>query len=93
MKTDNPNTKKPIAFITLHSGWTFIKIPKHDMILGVQTLINKCYEELDGDGKNILVTDSLKPSISFNTSFNVQLFTNEEYIEHMSLMDKGLAST
>ena len=87
----NPDEKtKPVAFLTLYQGWTFVRIPKHDMILGIQTNINKCKEIYDADNKLKLMKDgSMKPVINLNTNINLQLFTTEEYEEQMSLIDRS----
>lgn len=87
----NPNEElKPVAFVTLYQGWTFIRVPKHDMILGIQINVNKCKEVYDQDGKMKLMKDgSMKPIVNFNTGLNVQTFTTEEYEEQMSLVDRS----
>lgn len=85
-----PQTKeKPVAFLTLYSGFTFIKIPKHDLILGIQHDVNKVKELIDENGRNILMQDgSMKPAVSVNATPRIVIFTNDEYMEQMSLIDK-----
>ena len=86
-----PNTR-PVAFLTLYSGYTFIKVPKHDLIIAITCNMNKIREQLDKYGKLVLLGDgSMRPVLNYETDMKIQYFTNEEYLAQMELIDtKGM---
>jgi len=78
---------KSIPYVDLHSGWTFLSLPKEDVILGIKTVIIQAHKLENKDGTPVLDPNSGKKIYGVNTQQVVRIFSKEEHAEYMKLVD------
>ena len=78
---------KSIPYVDLHSGWTFLSLPKEDVILGIKTVIIQANILQNRDGTPVIEPNSGNKIYGVNTQQVVRIFSKEEYSEYMKLVD------
>jgi len=78
---------KSIPYVDLHSGWTFLSLPKEDVILGIKTVIIQANILQNKDGTPVIEPNSGKKTYGVNTQQIVRVFSKEEHSEYMKLVD------
>jgi len=78
---------KSIPYVDLHSGWTFLSLPKEDVILGIKTVIIQAHKLENEDGTPVIDPNSGKKIYGVNTQQVVRIFSKEEHAEYMKLVD------
>jgi len=78
---------KSIPYVDLHSGWTFLSLPKEDVILGVKTVITQANILQNKDGTPVIESNSGNKIYGVKTQQVVRIFSKEEYSEYMKLVD------
>ena len=78
---------KSIPYVDLHSGWTFLSLPKEDVILGIKTVIIQANILQNKDGTPVIQQNTGDKIYGVNTQQVVRIFSKEEYSEYMKLVD------
>ena len=78
---------KSIPYVDLHSGWTFLSLPKEDIILGIKTVIIQANILQNKDGTPVIDPNSRKKIYGVGSQQVVRIFSKEEYSEYMKLVD------
>ncbi len=78
---------KSIPYLDLHSGWTFLSLPKEDVVLGIKTVIIQANILQNKDGTPVIQPTTGDKIYGVNTQQVVRVFSKEEYSEYMKLVD------
>ncbi len=78
---------KSIPYVDLHSGWTFISLPREDVILGIKTVIIQATTLHNKDNTPVVEPKSGRKVYGVNTQQVVRVFSKEEHAEYMKLVD------
>ena len=78
---------KSIPYVDLHSGWTFLSLPKEDVVLGIKTVIIQANILQNKDGTPVIQPTTGNKIYGVNTQQVVRIFSKEEYSEYMKLVD------
>jgi len=78
---------KSIPYVDLHSGWTFLSLPKEDVILGVKTVISQANILQNKNGTPVFESNTGNKIYGVKTQQVVRIFSKEEYSEYMKLVD------
>ena len=79
--------EKSIPYVDLHSGWTFLSLPKEDVILGIKTVVIQAKTLHNKDNTPVIDPKTGIKLYGINTQQVVRIFSKEEYSEYMKLVD------